>query len=413
MDITEDDMPYDFYDEFDEDMYVQEEEEPEEIIISSEMNFRHLKISITANSEVSELLPDEPLIKILNSLTEKEKQVLIYRFGLSDKRSRTLEETGRELNVTGERIRQIEVKALRKIKQKLSIWDKLKYDLNDDDTIALSRWYLLKDAQEIVIPEEIDGHTVTVIKSEAFCGCCCKDAETITIPNTIRIIEKKGLDGLCSLEKINIHDSVEIIGREAFGYNKKATNINIPASVRSIGEGVFSSFIKLEWVVVDACNEYYDTLNGVLYDRREKKLIAYLNGIERDRYIIPEGIVIIGKEAFQHCPNLKSIKVSQTVTTIEKKAFYRCKKLETIDIPASVTTIGKHAFENCPKLELIVDRDSYAAQYARENGYSYNYRIKADKAIEERLIQIKYLLDKGLITEEECSKKRCEILAEI
>ena len=136
MDITEDDMPYDFYDEFDEDMYVQEEEEPEEIIISSEMNFRHLKISITANSEVSELLPDEPLIKILNSLTEKEKQVLIYRFGLSDKRIRTLEETGRELNVTRERIRQIEVKALRKIKQKLSIWDKMKYELNDDETLG-------------------------------------------------------------------------------------------------------------------------------------------------------------------------------------------------------------------------------------------------------------------------------------
>ena len=53
---------------------------------------------------------------MLNSLTKRERKVLQLRFGLEDGRSRTLEEVGREFGVTRERIRQIETKALRKLR---------------------------------------------------------------------------------------------------------------------------------------------------------------------------------------------------------------------------------------------------------------------------------------------------------
>ena len=52
----------------------------------------------------------------LQGLTEREEKVLRLRFGLQDGRTRTLEEVGKEFNVTRERIRQIEAKALRKLK---------------------------------------------------------------------------------------------------------------------------------------------------------------------------------------------------------------------------------------------------------------------------------------------------------
>ena len=58
----------------------------------------------------------EELDNALNSLTEREKQVVRLRFGLEDGRPRTLEEVGKEFNVTRERIRQIEAKALRKLR---------------------------------------------------------------------------------------------------------------------------------------------------------------------------------------------------------------------------------------------------------------------------------------------------------
>jgi len=59
---------------------------------------------------------NEQLNEILDTLTERERKVLSLRFGLVDGRARTLEEVGREFNVTRERIRQIEAKALRKLR---------------------------------------------------------------------------------------------------------------------------------------------------------------------------------------------------------------------------------------------------------------------------------------------------------
>ena len=58
----------------------------------------------------------EQLVEVLGTLTEREQKVLRLRFGLDDGRARTLEEVGKEFNVTRERIRQIEAKALRKLR---------------------------------------------------------------------------------------------------------------------------------------------------------------------------------------------------------------------------------------------------------------------------------------------------------
>ena len=58
----------------------------------------------------------EQVSDVLESLNPREKKVLQLRFGLEDGRSRTLEEVGREFGVTRERIRQIEAKALKKLR---------------------------------------------------------------------------------------------------------------------------------------------------------------------------------------------------------------------------------------------------------------------------------------------------------
>ncbi|MBI4186922.1 MAG: RNA polymerase sigma factor RpoD [Chloroflexi bacterium] len=64
----------------------------------------------------SKQLLKEQIDDVLSTLTPREQRVLVLRFGLEDGRSRTLEEVGREFNVTRERIRQIEAKALRKLR---------------------------------------------------------------------------------------------------------------------------------------------------------------------------------------------------------------------------------------------------------------------------------------------------------
>jgi RNA polymerase primary sigma factor len=64
----------------------------------------------------SRQLLKEQIDVVLSSLSPREQRVLQLRFGLEDGRSRTLEEVGKEFNVTRERIRQIEAKALRKLR---------------------------------------------------------------------------------------------------------------------------------------------------------------------------------------------------------------------------------------------------------------------------------------------------------
>ena len=72
-------------------------------------------VPVPADAATFTLLKEQ-LDEVLSTLTEREQKVLILRFGLEDGRARTLEEVGKEFNVTRERIRQIEAKALRKLR---------------------------------------------------------------------------------------------------------------------------------------------------------------------------------------------------------------------------------------------------------------------------------------------------------
>jgi len=72
-------------------------------------------VPVPADAAALTLLKEQ-LGEVLGTLTEREQKVLTLRFGLEDGRARTLEEVGREFNVTRERIRQIEAKALRKLR---------------------------------------------------------------------------------------------------------------------------------------------------------------------------------------------------------------------------------------------------------------------------------------------------------
>ena len=106
------------------------EPSPEEI--AAEMNMPVERVREEEDSHLGDFIQDdnvpvpadaaaftllkEQLEEVLGTLTEREQKVLTLRFGLEDGRARTLEEVGKEFNVTRERIRQIEAKALRKLR---------------------------------------------------------------------------------------------------------------------------------------------------------------------------------------------------------------------------------------------------------------------------------------------------------
>ena len=74
------------------------------------------KDGVTPESYVESVMLREQINQVLGDLKERERKVIILRFGLDDNEPKTLEEVGQVFNVTRERIRQIEAKAIRKLR---------------------------------------------------------------------------------------------------------------------------------------------------------------------------------------------------------------------------------------------------------------------------------------------------------
>ena len=70
---------------------------------------------------------------------------------------------------------------------------------------------------------------------------------------------------------------------------------------------------------------------------------------------------------------MTTIELPDSVTSIGDQAFSGCSSLTTIELPDSVTGIGDQAFWGCDNLTMTVQRDSYAAQYAKDNNINYTY----------------------------------------
>ena len=76
------------------------------------------KDATTPEDDMNQLVQKEEVQELLESLNDRERQVIRLRFGLEDGKTHTLEEIGDELNVTRERVRQIEARAMEKLRSK-------------------------------------------------------------------------------------------------------------------------------------------------------------------------------------------------------------------------------------------------------------------------------------------------------
>ena len=195
--------------------------------------------------------------------------------------------------------------------------------------------------------------------------------------------------------------------------------IFIPHSVTKLGMNPFRYCFKLAAIRVDADHPVLATIDGVLFDKTEKKLICYPCAYTATEYTVPwgvkaigdfaftdsysleridlNGVSSIGKVAFGGCYALKEIYIPENVTEIPEAAFAGCMALESVYLPSGLKSIGEAAFEGCYSLREIaipasvtyihedafsvfnvivsiqVERDSYAAQWCRENRMPYHY----------------------------------------
>ena len=181
------------------------------------------------------------------------------------------------------------------------------YTFLDDGTVEISK-YIGSD-KEITIPDTIDGKKVTSIGNYVFENCI--GLESITIPENITNIEHMAFHYCTNLESIN----------------------------------------------VDVNNNIYSSIDGVLFNKEQDKIIFFPYN-KSDSYEIPDSVTSIGDMAFYGCHNLTNIIIPDSITSIGNWAFKNCSSLTNITIPNSVTSIGERAFSECANFTSITIPDS-------------------------------------------------------
>ena len=179
----------------------------------------------------------------------------------------------------------------------------------------------------------------------------CDSLASVAFPEGLQSIGDFAFSLCDSLTSVTLPEGLQTIDDVVFSSCDSLTAVTLPDSLTLIGANPFESCISLSEITVSPEHPVFSQIDGVLYEKDSKTLIAYPAGKETDTFSVPEGIVAIGDSAFRGC-----------------------EFLTTVTLPESLTSIGLYAFHACPdSFTLIVPRDSYARQYAIENSLSYTY----------------------------------------
>ncbi len=208
---------------------------------------------------------------------------------------------------------------------------------------------------DITIPSSVSNngitYSVTSIGNSVF--YYCPDLTSVTLPNTLTSI-----------------------GGWAFTGCYKLTTVTIPSSVTSIGDWVFSDCNTLTTINVDVNNQFFASVNGILYNKDQSNVIrcpmnmtgivnipstvtsicisAFYNCSNLTSIVLPNSVTTIGNHAFQYCSGLTSMTIPNSVTSIGDYSFWGCRGITSMNIPNSITSIGKYTFRFCSGLTSVI-----------------------------------------------------------
>jgi uncharacterized repeat protein (TIGR02543 family) len=142
-----------------------------------------------------------------------------------------------------------------------------------------------------------------------------------------------------------IPQSVTHIESEAFQYTK-LTSLTVPAGVTSIGEGAFLFTNSMTSITVAPANQSFTSIDGVLFNKDETRLIKYPPSDSRTSYAIPASVTSVGDYSFMEATSLTSITIPASVTSIGDYAFGFATSLKDVNFLGNEpTSIGISPFD--------------------------------------------------------------------
>ncbi|MGN1297247.1 MAG: leucine-rich repeat protein [Clostridia bacterium] len=176
--------------------------------------------------------------------------------------------------------------------------------------------------------ELIIGNNVKTIGDYAFYNC--DGLISVIIPDSVMSIGNNAFNHCSGITNVTIADSVRCIGSYAFYVCSNLTSITIGNGMTSISDTAFDGCNKLESINVSMENNTYSSVNGVLYNKEQTRIIIVPKAIKEVE--IPDGVVRIEEGTFSNCTSLTSVVIASSVTDIQSGVFSSCNKLESINV---------------------------------------------------------------------------------
>lgn len=189
-------------------------------------------------------------------------------------------------------------------------------------SIGEDAFYNCYNLSYITIPQK-----VKTINKNTF--AYCSELQNVYFAGNIEKIDNSAFESCSSLNDISFPNSLKYIGDYAFMYSGIG-RIDIPASVTHIGEYAFDACMNLKDIEVNSNNSYFCSLNDTLFNKSKTSLLQYAIANNTSSYVIPDGVKIIAKGAFEASANLIKITIPESVESIEDWAFWGCYELKDI-----------------------------------------------------------------------------------
>ena len=248
--------------------------------------------------------------------------------------------------------------------------DKSKSDLVIPDGItSVSSWIfsnLAKTLKTVSIPATLENIDSYWFYDSAALTSITVDSKNPNFTSIEGVLFNKDQTSLIVYPQSKSGDSYtfpkSVIALQIYGTPMESTlkTINIPETLLTINPGAFNGWASLVKINVDPANPNYTSVDGVLFDKDLKKVIAYPQGKVAEEYVIPEGVTSVAPNAFYGAVYLKSIKTPESLISIQYSAFDHAKSLKTIALSKNILFVDSGAFNQTSALGYLYCGTEYS-----------------------------------------------------